>query len=110
VHLKGKDPRKAASHDTPVTVAAETGFVGLALFAWLVVALLAEAFGRRRQPVALVAGLGIAAILCHSLFYNAFFEDPMTWALFGLAVVVVPARAAAAGSEEPVAAKAAVPV
>ena len=36
--LKGKEPKLAASHDTPVTVAAETGVVGLALFAWLVAA------------------------------------------------------------------------
>ena len=28
-HLKGKEPKKAASHDTPVTVAAENGLVGL---------------------------------------------------------------------------------
>jgi hypothetical protein len=83
VHFKGKDPKKAASHNTPVTVAAETGLVGLGLFAWLMVAVLARAF-RRRGQTALVAGLGLAAILVHSLFYNAFFEDPMTWALFGL--------------------------
>ena len=36
--LKGKEPKAAASHDTPVTVAAETGLPGLALLAWLVVA------------------------------------------------------------------------
>src|SRR5207244_9677151 len=36
--LKGKEPKAAASHDTPVTVAAETGIVGLALFAWLLIA------------------------------------------------------------------------
>ena len=110
VHLKGKEPKKAASHDTPVTVAAETGFVGLVLFASAVAALLLEAFRRRRQSVALVAGLGLAAILCHSLFYNAFFEDPMTWALFGLAVVAAPARAVGGASAEPVEAKEAVPV
>jgi Lipid A core - O-antigen ligase and related enzymes len=32
VHFKGKEPKKAASHNTPVTVAAETGLVGLVLF------------------------------------------------------------------------------
>ena len=89
-HLKGKDPKKAASHNTPVTVAAETGLVGLALFAWAVVAVLATAFRRRRRSIPLVAGLGIAAVLCHSLFYNAFFEDPMTWALFGLVALAIP--------------------
>jgi len=53
------------------------------LFAWLLVATLREAW-RRRGQTSLVAGIGIAAILVHSLFYNAFFEDPMTWGLIGL--------------------------
>jgi O-antigen ligase len=41
---------EAASHNTPVTVAAETGIVGLALFGWLLVAagLVALPSGRRR--------------------------------------------------------------
>ena len=89
VHLKGKDPKTAASHDTPVTVAAETGVPGLALFAWLLVALFRQAF-RRAGRVGLVAGLGLAAIFCHSLFYNAFFEDPLTWILIGLAALASP--------------------
>jgi len=111
VHLKGKDPKKAASHDTPVTVVAETGVVGLALFGWLLVAVLGQAF-RRPNTVRLVAGLGLVAILVHSLFYNAFFEDPMTWALIGFVAlaspieVVVPRRAAV----QPVVEKEAVPV
>ena len=91
VHLKGKEPKKAASHNTPVTVAAETGLVGLALFAWLLVARCSRRrSGARPRAAALVAGLGIAAIFCHSLFYNAFFEDPMTWALFGLVALASP--------------------
>jgi O-antigen ligase len=89
VHLKGKDPKKAASHDTPVTVAAETGIPGLALFGWLLVALFRQAF-RRGGRVGLVAGLGLAAIFCHSLFYNAFFEDPLTWILIGLVALASP--------------------
>ena len=32
----------------------------------------------------LAFGLALAAIGVHSLFYNAFFEDPMVWVLFGL--------------------------
>jgi len=31
-----------------------------------------------------------AAIFVHSLFYNAFFEDPMTWGLLGLAAIGMP--------------------
>lgn len=87
--LKGKEPKAAASHDTPVTVAAETGIVGLVLFAWLLVATFLLAF-RGFIPtfagrVSLTLGVVLAAIGVHSLFYNAFFEDPMVWAVFGLA-------------------------
>jgi O-antigen ligase len=89
VHLAGKEPKKAASHDTPVTVAAESGLIGLALFVWLLVVAFRQAF-RRAGPVGLVSGLALAAILCHSLFYNAFFEDPMTWMLFGLIALASP--------------------
>jgi O-antigen ligase len=89
VGLRGKDPKKAASHDTPVTVAAETGIPGLALFTWLLVALGRQAF-RRAGRVGLVAGLGLAAIFGHSLFYNAFFEDPLTWMLIGLVALASP--------------------
>jgi O-antigen ligase len=87
-HLRGREPKSAASHDTPVTVAAETGFVGLALFAWLLVVGLAAL--PRRLPrtfderASVVFCLGLAAIAVHSLFYNAFFEDPMAWGLLGL--------------------------
>jgi O-antigen ligase len=81
--------KTAASHNTPVTVAAETGVPGLALFAWLLVALFRQAF-RRAGRVGLIAGLGLAAIFCHSLFYNAFFEDPLTWLLIGLVALASP--------------------
>jgi hypothetical protein len=72
-----------------VTVAAETGIPGLALFGWLLFALFRQAF-RRGGRVGLVAGLGLAAIFCHSLFYNAFFEDPLTWMLIGLVALASP--------------------
>ena len=32
-------------------------------------------------------GLALLAILVHSLFYNAFFEDPMSWSLLGLSAL-----------------------
>jgi putative inorganic carbon (hco3(-)) transporter len=89
VHIKGKEPKKAASHNTAVTVAAETGLPGIVLYVWLLVALFRQAF-RRASTVSLVAGLGLAAIFVHSLFYNAFFEDPTTWGLIGLVVVGAP--------------------
>jgi O-antigen ligase len=89
--------RNQASHTTPITVAAETGLIGLALFAWLVGAALFVAFrgssgtdsaGRAR----LAAGLCLVAIFVHSLFYNAFFEDPLMWALLAIATIALPRR------------------
>ena len=43
--------------------------------------------------------IALAAIAVHSLFYNAFFEDPTTWGLFGLAALVVAWRTSPEGAE-----------
>lgn len=86
--IPGKDPKRVASHTMPVTVAAEEGVVGLGLLAWLGgAAFLATLRGLGRgftSRVALATGVVLVAIAVHSLFYAAFFEDPMTWALLGL--------------------------
>jgi putative inorganic carbon (hco3(-)) transporter len=84
-----KNLKTAASHDTPVTVAAETGFVGFALFVWLLVACGSDVV-RTRRLVPFAAGLSLAAILVHSLFYSDFFEDPTTWLLLGLVAFALP--------------------
>ncbi len=91
--------KSPASHNTPVTVAAETGIVGLALFTWLVVVALGVPLrGAASTPTIAVArlavGLGLTAIFVHSLFYAAFFEDPLTWGFFALAVLGEPGQAA----------------
>lgn len=96
VGLKGREPKAAVSHDTPVTVAAETGIVGLALFAWLLAAAAATPM-RRWKPgplgrARLAFGLGLLAIVVHSLFYDSLFEDPLFWGLLALGAVA--ARAA----------------
>jgi hypothetical protein len=87
-HLRGKEPKKAASHDTPVTVAAELGTPGLALFGWLlVVSLLAGLAWPRRTLTGRTRVTGavlLAAIFAHSLFYNDFFEDPLMWGALAL--------------------------
>ena len=75
------------SHTTPLTVAAELGFVGLTLYLVLLAAaavVLLEL--RRRDPaLALALGAGLVALVVHSLFYSGFFEDPITWLLLALA-------------------------
>jgi O-antigen ligase len=90
-HLKGKEPKTAASHNTPVTVAAESGFPGLLLLLWLLGAVVVSCFRRLGRSfehrAALVFGVGLAAIFVHSLFYNDFFEDPTTWGLMGFAAL-----------------------
>jgi hypothetical protein len=60
------------------------------LFAWLLGAAFRQSFRGRRSALSLAAGIGLAAIFCHALFYNAFFEDPTTWGLFGLAALGAP--------------------
>ena len=88
VHLKGSEPKKAASHNTVVTVAAETGLPGVALLFWLVGAslfvTLRRAAGSFKGRACLAIAAGLSAIGVHSLFYNALFEDPMFWGLLGL--------------------------
>jgi O-antigen ligase len=103
-----RTPRQSASHNTPVTVAAEEGAVGVLLYFWFFVALLVVAFRRIGRSlvgrVALSSGLALIAIFIHSLAYNDFFEDPTTWGLFGLVALAfargLPARAPAATLEE----------
>jgi O-antigen ligase len=87
-HLRGREPKSAASHDTPITVAAETGLLGLGLFVWLLVAALMRLPLRLPRTfderAAAIFGLALIAIAIHSLFYNAFFEDPMSWGVLAL--------------------------
>ena len=59
---------------------------------WLLVAGFLFTFRRAGHDLAgmaaLVFGLVLVSIGVHSLFYNAFFEDPTVWAALGLAAVV----------------------
>jgi hypothetical protein len=102
-HLKGKEPKAAASHTTPITVAAELGLPGLILLLVLAGVALRIAFRKIGDgfdgSARLGFGLALTAILVHSLFYNALFEDPTFWAL--LALIVVAARAEGVVAEEP---------
>jgi putative inorganic carbon (HCO3(-)) transporter len=87
-HLTHRSDKQSASHNTPVTVAAEGGFIGLALFLWLVIAFGMSALRRVDQTlsgsVALAAGLILVAIFVHANAYSDFFEDPTMWIVFGL--------------------------
>ncbi len=101
--LRGRDPKKAASHNTPVTVAAELGAPGFLLFGWLLGTAFLLPFRRASASFAgrtsLIVALTLLAIAVHSLFYNAFFEDPLTWGLLGLAALTFAWRTGAAKAE-----------
>jgi hypothetical protein len=72
----------------PPPAAAELGRPGQIVLAWLLAALARLALlGGPGRPERLVIGCGLLTILAHSLFYAAFFEDPMTWGLAALLVV-----------------------
>jgi len=88
----------SASHTIPVTVAAEQGIVGLALYAALViVSLLVLLKGAGRSPPRIAIAASFAALLLHTWIYADFLEDPLTWTL--LAIGVACARIAAPGAE-----------
>jgi O-antigen ligase len=75
------------SHTTPLTVAAELGAVGLALYVWLLVggALAIAAVSRRDDGLGLALGAAFLALFVHALFYSGFLEDPLTWLVIGVA-------------------------
>ena len=74
------------SHTTPLTVAAELGLAGLALYVWLLVGGARLLVAVRRLEPALGLGLGAAflALFVHALFYSGFLEDPLTWVVLGV--------------------------
>jgi hypothetical protein len=100
--LAGKgSPSRNASHTTPLTILAELGVVGFALYAWVLGAAgwALNLIVRRDRAL----GLGLAAILfalvVHSLLYAGFFEDPLTWGVLGLAAAVLATPAAQAAGD-----------
>jgi putative inorganic carbon (hco3(-)) transporter len=100
------------SHTEPITVAAEQGAIGLLAYLVLLgtsltgLALLARR-GSDRPLAAAVLALYVVMVV-HSLGYAAFFTDPITWALLGVALTLaaapsrsVPAEATAGRAPAP---------
>ena len=73
-------PSTTDSHTSAITVAAEQGLIGLAIY----LALLLAGFARVRRDV-LFAAL-FTALVIDTLFYADFLEDPATWVILALAV------------------------
>jgi len=69
------------SHTTPLTVFAELGVIGLALYAWLLAGgvRLIGAVRRRDEVLGLALFAAFLALFVHALFYSGFLEDPITW-------------------------------
>jgi O-antigen ligase len=87
----------SASHTAPLTVAAEQGVIGLAAYAFVLVSAARLLFAglarlRARAPPRAVSrafvAAGFVALVVHTMLYAAFLEDPITWALLALGVVL----------------------
>jgi len=100
---RGAREARFVSHTTPLTVAAELGIVGLAIYGFLLAAALRMILLLRRWDLALALGLGavLLALFVHALAYSGFFEDPITWLTLGIgaAYLAAPAPARQPASE-----------
>ena len=99
-HNPNLDTTLAASHTIPITVAAEQGLIGLAVYVALVVCAFTVVLRRSRgDPVHSAIAAAFTALVFHTMLYANFLEDPTTWALLavGAALAATPRRAAAAG-------------
>jgi putative inorganic carbon (hco3(-)) transporter len=94
-HRENKDKPVSVSHTEPVTVLAEQGLAGFALYVALLVAALWTMGTRmwstspsRGPPAAFVARAAVlaafVALLVHTMAYAGFYEDPITWVLLAL--------------------------
>jgi len=82
------------SHNTPITVLAELGVIGAALFIWLCIAVW-RVIARSSRVVAGAASWEqwsllavITGIFVHSQLYADLFEDPMLWTALAAALAV----------------------
>ncbi|HSZ13056.1 MAG TPA: O-antigen ligase family protein [Solirubrobacteraceae bacterium] len=79
----------SASHTIPITVAAEQGIVGLAVYVALLAAAFAVLFrGAGRSPPRTAIAACFAALVLHTWVYADFLEDPFTWTLLALGVAL----------------------
>ena len=89
----------AASHTTPITVAAEQGVIGLAVYAALLVIALTTLLTRARRSLGRVAiGAAFVALVVHTMVYAAFLEDPTTWVLLAAGAALAARQSSSAVS------------
>ncbi len=76
-----------------MTVAAEQGILGLAMYvALLAVALLVLFRGAGRSPPRIAIAACFAALVLHTWTYADFLEDPFTWTLLAIGVALARAQ------------------
>jgi len=81
----------AASHTIPITVAAEQGLGGLALYLALIGVAIATLLRAARRSIARAAvAAAFVALVVHTLLYAAFLEDPLAWALLAVGAALAP--------------------
>ncbi len=94
-HVKTRKAPVSVSHTEPITVAAEQGIVGLALYAalvatalWTMAANLRPSLSRlpARQVSRAATLATFVALIVHTMAYAGFYEDPITWVLLAVAV------------------------
>jgi O-antigen ligase len=92
----------SASHTLPITVAAEQGLIGFAVYLFVLVAavrlLVSRSWGTTggaRDPPAIAERAAataltgaFAALVVHTMMYAAFLEDPFTWVILGTAAAL----------------------
>src|SRR3954447_10413846 len=89
------------SHTTPLSLPAELGVIGLALYPWRLVGGARVRLGgpRRDRPLGLALGAAFLALFVHALFYSGFVEDPLTWVILGVGAGWLATRPLAARAE-----------
>lgn len=110
-HEKTSNERAvSASHTIPLTVAAEQGLIGLAVYVALLVAALWRLLRGAGQLAARPAvAAGFVALVVHTWMYAAFLEDPMAWTLLAIGAARVGGSAPAVAAEPAVVAPATPP-
>jgi O-antigen ligase len=90
----------SASHTIPITVAAEQGVIGLAVYVALILSALGILFSAAgRSPPRIALAASFVALVLHTWTYADFLEDPMTWTILGIGVAL--ARAARTEALQP---------
>jgi O-antigen ligase len=109
-HREDRDAPVSVSHTEPVTVLAEQGLIGFALYiAVLVVALWtmgSRMWTRAAERAPPYAGRGavlaaFVALLVHTMAYAGFYEDPITWVLLAAGASLAAAAARETAIRDP---------